>query len=239
MAIDELAPRGYLRFGLAFAPQASTFFVARDKGGVPRGVTVALARDLAATLGCTIEFMVAPNTGELTEALVGGTLDAAFMPIDAERRALLGIGPVYFVGENTWLVAPGSDIESLAQVDRAGVRAIGVANTSTLRSAAALLKNTRIEAEVSVDAALDRLRMGTADAFALTRDTLAGLSVRVPGSRILQGAFRQVHFALVVPPGRPAALALASRWLEAAKSSGVVRRAFDAAGFADAEVAPE
>ena len=43
---------------------------------------------------------------------------------------------------------------------------------------------------------------------------------------------------MAVPKGRPAALKIASALLEDAKKSGVVRRALDAAGFKDAEVAP-
>lgn len=238
MAIDELAPTGRLRFGLAVAPEASTFFVARDANGAPRGVTVDLARDLAAAIRSPVEFVVAPNTGELTAALLGGTLDAAFMPVDAERRAMLGIGPVYFIGQNTYLVRRGADIRTLADVDRPDVRVIGIANTSTIRSAATLLKNTRIEPAVSVDEALDQLRVGSADAFALTRDTLVALAARVPGSRILDGAFREVNFAIVLPKSRPAALVRASEWLENAKASGAVRRAFDAAGLGNAQVAP-
>lgn len=236
--MNALAPTGTLRFGLAFAPEASTFFVDRDASGAPRGVTVDLALDLAGAIGCPVEFVVAPSTGILTAALVGGSLDAAFMPVDAERRELLGIGPVYFIGQNTYLVRPGADIRTLADVDRPDVRVIGIAGTSTIRSVAALLKNASVEPAASVDAALDMLREGAADAFALTRDTLAPLATRVPGSRILEGAFREVEFAIVVPRERPQALIRVTAWLEAAKASGVVRRAFDAAGFRAAEVAP-
>ncbi len=234
----ELAPSGILRFGVVFAPEPSTFFVVKDASGVPHGVAVDLADNLGRVLGRPVEFLVAPNTGELTEALLAGTIDAAFMPVDDERRAKLGIGPVYFIGENTYLVSPGSDIKTIADVDRPGLRVVGVANTSTIRSAATTLKHTKIDPAVSVEAALEMLRAGQADAFALTRDTLLPMSALVPGSRILEGAFRQVSFAIVVPKGRPDSLSFVTRWLESAKASGVVRGAFDHAGFKTAQVAP-
>jgi polar amino acid transport system substrate-binding protein len=41
-----------------------------------------------------------------------------------------------------------------------------------------------------------------------------------------------------VPKGRPVALQIASELLEVAKTSGLVRRALDAAGFPEAVVAP-
>lgn len=236
--MSELAPTGKLRFGIAVAPEQSTFFVDKDAKGDPHGVTVDLANDLSRAIGRPVEFLMAPNTGVLTDALVGGALDAAFMPVDDERRAKLAIGPVYFIGQNTYLVRAGSDIRTIAEIDRPGVRVIGIAGTTTIRGAAATLTKTRIEPAVSVDVALEMMRTGQADAFALTRDTLLSMSAKVPGSRVLDGAFRQVAIAIVVPKGRPEALAYVTQWLEGAKANGVVRKAFDDSGFATAEVAP-
>jgi len=236
--MTELAPTGKLRFGVAVAPEQSTFFVDKDAKGEPRGVTVDLANHLGRSISRPVEFLMAPNTGVLTDALTNGELDVAFMPVDEERRKKLLIGPVYFVGQNTYLVRSGSDIRTIAEVDRPGVRVIGIANTTTIRGAAVTLKNTRIEPAESVDVALEMMRTGKADAFALTRDTLLSMAQKVPGSRVLDGAFREVHIAIVVPKGRPEALAYVSKWLESAKASGAVRKAFDDSGFTNAEVAP-
>ena len=236
--MSEVAPTGELRFGVAFAPEQSTFFVSKDAAGAPHGVTVDLANDLARSIGRPVEFLMAPNTGILTDALTSGALDVAFMPVDEERRQKLLIGPVYFIGQNTYLVRAGSDIRTIAEVDRPGVRVIGIANTTTIRGAATALTKTQIEAAVSVDVALEMMRSGKADAFALTRDTLVSMAQKVPGSRVLDGAFRQVSFAIVVPKNRPEALVYVSKWLESAKASGVVRKAFDDSGFTQAEVAP-
>lgn len=236
--VKGLAPTGMLRFGVVLAPERSTFFVETDARGAPHGVTVDLARDLGRVIGCPVEFMVAPNTGVLMDALLSANLDAAFMPVDDERRQKLAVGPVYFIGQNTYLVRAGSAIRSIADVDRPGVRVIGIANTSTIRSAAQSLAKTKIAPADSVDAALEMLRNAEADAFALTHDTLFPLAARVPGSRILGGSFREVHFAIVLPKGVPEALGCVTQWLEAAKASGVVRKAFDDSGFRSAEVAP-
>jgi polar amino acid transport system substrate-binding protein len=236
--MKALVPTGTLRFGVVFAPEQSTFFIEKDARGAPHGVTVDLARGLGRAMECPVEFMVAPNTGVLMDCLMDGTLDAAFMPVDAERRQKLAIGPVYFVGQNTYLVRAGSDIHSIADVDRDGVRVIGIANTSTIRSAAQTLARTTIAPADSVGTALEMLRNAEADAFALTHDTLLPLVARVPGARILDGSFREVHFAIVLPKGDPEALKYVSQWLEAAKAGGAVRKAFDDSGFTQAAVAP-
>jgi polar amino acid transport system substrate-binding protein len=210
----------------------------RDAGGTPHGVTVDLAHALARQAGTPIEFLVAPNSGELTDALSTGAIDAAFMPVDDERSKRVAFGPVYFVFENTYLVRAGSDIMTIADVDRPGIRVIGISGTTTIRTSGRLLKHTTISAVNSVDQALDMLGSGKADAFALTRDSLQPLAARVPGARILDGAFHQTGIGIAVPRNRPKALAYVTAFMEDAKAAGIVRRAFDAAGLTELAVAP-
>jgi polar amino acid transport system substrate-binding protein len=236
--MNAIAPTGTLRVGVVYAPVATAFFVTRDADGRPHGVTVDLATELAAKLGVPIEFMVAPNSGEVTEATRTGALDVSFMPVDDERKAKVDFGPAYYLGESTYIVRPGADIKTLADVDRPGVRVIGIANTTTIRSAARALKATQIAPVPSVEAAMAMIRDGQADAFALSKDSLRPLAVTVPGARILDEAFHRVGIAIAVPKNRPAALAYASAFMEAAKASGSVRRALDRAGMQDEAVAP-
>jgi len=162
--VKEIAPTGKLRVGVVYAPVATAFFVTKDAQGKPHGVTVDLANELAAKLGVPIEFTVAPNSGEVTEATSSGALDVSFMPVDDERRKKVDFGPSYFLGESTYLVRPGSDIKTLAEVDRAHVRVIGIANTTTIRSAARALKAAKIAPVPSVEQAMAMMRAGEADA---------------------------------------------------------------------------
>ena len=237
-ALHELAPTGTLRFGVVTAPERTSFFVVKDAAGQPQGVAADLAREFARRAGVPLEFLVAPNSGLVTDALSSGAIDAAFMPVDEERSKRVDFGPVYFVFENTYLVRAGCDIGSIADVDRPGVRVIGIAGTTTIRSAGRLLQKTAIAATDSVDAALALLASGAANAFALTHDALAPLAARVPGARILEGAFHRTGIGIAVPKNRPEALAYATAFMEEAKASGIVRKAFDAAGLAGLAVAP-
>jgi polar amino acid transport system substrate-binding protein len=236
--LKEIAPTGKLRVGVVYAPVATAFFVTKDADGRPHGVTVDLANELAAKLGVPVEFMVAPNSGEVTQATSSGALDVTFMPVDDERKTKVDFGPAYYFGESTYLVRPGSDIRTLADVDRAHVRVIGIANTTTIRSATRALKTATISPVASVEDAMAMMRDGKADAFALSKDSLRPLSATVPGARILDEAFHKVGIAIAVPKNRPAALAYASAFMEAAKASGSVRRALDRAGMQDEAVAP-
>jgi polar amino acid transport system substrate-binding protein len=77
------------------------------------------------------------------------------------------------------LVRAGSDIKTIANVDCPGIRVIGIAGTTTIRTSGRLLKNTTITAVRSVDQALEMTGSGKADAFALTRDSPQPLAARL------------------------------------------------------------
>lgn len=215
---NELIPTGKLRFGVVAAPERTSFFVARGADGQPQGVAADLARELGRRLSAPVEFTIVSSSGELVETLASGKLDAAFMPPDDERRKGLDFGTLYVAGENTYLVPPGSKIR------------VAIAGTATSHVIARQLKSATITQVKSIDDAMDMLRTGKADAFALARDALAPLVPRLPGSRVLEGSFNRVG-AIAVPKNRPNALAYATRFIEDVKASGLLRRTFDQAGL--------
>jgi polar amino acid transport system substrate-binding protein len=235
--MNELIPTGRLRAGIAFAPMPGALFVVKDTDGTPRGVTVDLANALAKQLDSSVEFMLAPNTGLLTDALAAGEIDVSFMPMDDERRKRIDFGPAYFTVESTYMATEQSGITTVEDVDRAGVRVVGIANTTTIRAASRSLKNTTIQAAASIDDAMAMMKAGLADAFALSRDSLPPYVAQLPGSRIVDGGFQHTGIAIAVPKGRPAALDYVTIFMNDAKASGLVRRAFDRAGLNDLDVA--
>jgi len=238
VVVKELAPTGKLRVGVAFAPAATPLFVAKDAAGQPHGVTVDLGTALARALGVPLDLFVAPNTGELTDAASSGAIDVTFMPVDDERSKRVDFGPAYFIIESTYLVPGSSDIRTFADVDRTGVTIVGVANSTTIRSAGRILKNAKVEAAKSIDEAMAMLKAGSVQALALTHDALPPLQKALPGSRILDGAFQTTGVAVAVQKNHPAALAFVTTFVEKAKADGTVRRAFDNAGLNDQPVAP-
>jgi polar amino acid transport system substrate-binding protein len=233
----ELAPTGRLRIGVAYAPAPTPVFVAKDARGEVHGVPLDLGTALATALGVPSEIRVAATTGELTDALSSGTIDVGFMPADAERRKRVDFSPAYFVIESTYL-ALGSDIETMADVDRPEVTVVGVEGSTTMRAAARSLKTAKVVPAKSVDEAMDLMRLGTAQAFALTHDSLPTLQRTLPGSRILDGAFQTTGVAIAVQRNRAAALAYITRFIEDAKANGIVRRAFNDAGLQSLPIAP-
>ena len=236
--MKELIPTGKLRVGVAFAPSPSPLFVVKDAAGKPRGVTVDLGNALAQELGVVTDLFIAPNTGELVDALEARKIDVSFMPVDEERKKRIVFGPVYFLVESTYMVTGASGIRTVDEVDRPHVRVVGIANTTTIRAAGRTLTKTTVTAAPSIGEAMELMSGGKADAFALSRDALPPFVAQLPGSRMVEGGFQFTGVAIAVPKGQPEALAYVTKFLETAKSSGVVRRALDAAGLSHLDVAP-
>ena len=236
--LSDLAPTGTLRGGIVIAPAPSAFFAVKDTQGAPHGVTVDLLRFFAAQTELPLDLQLYDNSGEVTDAVASGACDVGFMPQDAARAARVAFGPPYTMIESTYLVPAGSAVQSIAEVDRAGVRIVAIANTTTMRSARRTAPNATVREVPSVDEMLVLAAAGEDDAFALSRDAFAMILPKLPGARVLPGHFQQTGIGVAVPRGRPRALAVATALIAEAKRSGVVRRALDAAGFRDTPVAP-
>jgi polar amino acid transport system substrate-binding protein len=236
--LNQLAPTGKLRGGIVVSPAASAFFAIEDGKGELRGVTVDLMHAFAEVLKLPLALQVFSNSGQVTDAVASGECDVAFMPRDTEREKKVEFGPAYYLISSTYLVPAGSTVKTIDEVNRAGVRIVGISNTTTVRSARRTAPNASVEEVPSVELMTQMAAAGKGDAFALSHDSFAGLLPKLPGARVLPGNFQQTGIAVAVPKGRPAALKIASGLLENAKKSGVVRRALDRAGFTDAEVAP-
>jgi polar amino acid transport system substrate-binding protein len=85
---------------------------------------------------------------------------------------------------------------------------------------------------------MEMLRTARAEAFALSRDALPPFVAKLPGSRIVDGAFQQTSIAIALPKERAGALRYLTAFMQEAKSSGLIRSALDKAGARDLAVAP-
>ena len=233
-----LPPAGKLRVAIAISAAPGAFWASRDAAsGEPRGVSVDLARAFAAELGAPLELVVYENSSSITAAAARGEWDATFIPMDDDRAKKIDFGPVYNVAESTFLVRPGLSIATVADVDRPGVRVVAVADTTTMRACAAWAKQTAVTGYPTIDEVVAKLRSGEMDAFAMSRDGLTTLAAELPGSRVLPGQFFGAKTAVATPQGRPDMLARATAFMNTAKSSGLVRRIFDANGMEESPVA--
>jgi polar amino acid transport system substrate-binding protein len=236
-ALKELAPTGKLRLAIAVSPSPSAQFAIQD-GNTYRGVAVTLGRALAAKLGVPLEIIPHQASGEIQNSAASNRWDVAFLPVDDERKKFVDFGNAYHLLQSTFLVRPGAKIQSVKDADTKGVGLGGVANTATFRAARKATANATHIEFTGVDAAVAAMREGKIEAIALSRESLAGLVDKIPGSRILDDAFLNSSTAVCVPKGKPAALAYVSEFIEEAKASGLVRKALDEMGLKSSQVAP-
>jgi polar amino acid transport system substrate-binding protein len=210
----------------------------RRRSGEARGVTAELAKAAAAKLHVPLKLIEYQNSGEIAAAAAKDAWDISFMPADAEREKFVDQGPAYVVYESTYLVRAGSDIKTLADVDRPGIRAGAIAGTATSRTVAKSLKRASLATFDKPEVAANRLGKGELDALAMGTEALIELAKGLPGTRVLDEPVQSTGVVVTVPKNRPAARAWAAQFVEHAKADGTVRRAFDSAGFANVAVAP-
>jgi polar amino acid transport system substrate-binding protein len=235
--LQQLTPAGKLRVAIAVAPTPSAQFAIQD-GDTYRGVAVIFGTALAEKLGVPVEIVPHKGSGEIQNSAADNRWDVAFLPVDAERKKFVDFGNAYHLLQSTFLVAPGSKINSVKDANAKGVGIGGVANTATFRAAIKATPNATHVEFAGVDAATAAMNEKKIEAIALSRESLSGLVGKIPGSRILDDAFLNSSTAVCVPKGKPAALEYVSEFIEEAKASGLARRALDEMGLKSSVVAP-
>lgn len=238
---EDLAPTGKLRAGIN---HANAVIATKDPAtGELRGVSVDLMRELARRLDVPLELTGFDFSGKLTDALNAGALDIGGIAGGAGsgREKTLDFTAGYLQIETTYLVAPGSPIRSVAEVDRAGVR-VGVADKSAFQPfLARTLKQAQLLTGPGNPTAFELLRSGNVEVLAGLRHQLMEVAPKLPGSRVLDGRFLVVEQTLAVrklPPGREAGIRYLRDYIEEMKASGFVARALTRHGHGHVPVSP-
>ena len=231
----SIAPSGTLRAAINFG---NPVLAQRDgASGEPRGVSAALARALAARLGLALQYMPFSGAGGVTSAV--GTWDVAFLAVDPGRADHIDFSQPYVVIEGAYLVADGSPIRAVEEVDRAGVEVMvdhGAAYALFLQRQVA--HATLVYPPDGARSSEAYFARGASDlVLAHVRQPLEALATAHPGYRLLPGRFMQIQQAMAVPKGRVAGLRYVERFLAEMVASGFVARELEASGQSAALVA--
>ena len=119
--VADLAPTGVLRASINLGNPV----LAQGTSDEPTGVTVDLAREIAARLGVPVSFACFDAARKSLAALIAGAADVAFLAIEPAREAEVSFTAPYVIIEGVYAVPDGSPITTAAEVDRPGVR-VGV-----------------------------------------------------------------------------------------------------------------
>ncbi|MBT5108445.1 MAG: transporter substrate-binding domain-containing protein [Rhodospirillaceae bacterium] len=218
--VAQLAPTGVLRAGI----NMSNFLLVVDKtaSGDPIGPSPSLALAIADALGVPLKLVPFDTPSEVAAAAGKNIWDIGNIGAEPQRATVMDFTAAYVEIQATYLVPPGSPIQSVDEVDRPGNR-ISVSKGSAY---GLYLENHIKQAELLAveggDAAFDAFVNDKLEAYASLRPRLVTEVEKMPGSRILDGQFSAVQQAVGVNKGNPAAYAWVKDFVETAKSSGMV-----------------
>src|SRR6267154_2284029 len=178
--VSELAPTGVLRAAI----NMGNFLLVTGKcpNGDPSGVSPDMAAAIAARLGVPVKFIPYARPGEIADDAEKGAWDIGNIGAEPQRAAVINFTAAYCEIEATYLVAAGSPIRSVSEVDQPGKRV-----AVTARSAYGLwLENNFKKGELlqfdSAEAAIKAFTDQKMDAYAGLRPGLIDVTAKLPGS---------------------------------------------------------
>ena len=234
--VKELAPSGKLRAAINFG---NTVLAQRDPaGGVPRGVSGELARELGKRLDVPVEYVTFDAAGKVFDALKAGAWDVAFMAIDPVRSEGIEFTGPYVVIEGAYAVPSNSPLQTNEDVDRDGVR-IAVARGSAYDLyLTRAIKQAKLVREPSGPEALAMFRKDRLEVAAGEKQPIVAFVKANADMRVIPGRFMVIEQAMGTPRGRDAGVRYLREFVEEMKASGFVANALKASGQGDAAVAP-
>ena len=231
-----LAPTGQLRVGLQLGNPLN---VIRDPvSGEMKGLGYDLGKELARRVGVPFEPVLYPSIGALLDSGKSGAWDVSHFGFTPERAKEFDLVAAHVEVEFGYLVPGGSPVSTMADVDRSGVRVAVQEKSGPDVFFTRTLKNAVLVRAPSNPGALEALKAGRADVIGSIKPILSELSNQLPGSRILDGRPGIDPHVVAMPNGRGPGMAYLSRFMEDAKSEGLVKAGIERAGLRGVVVAP-
>jgi len=216
----ELAPNGILRVGVNLG---NFLLVNKDPAsGTPRGIVPDLARELGRRLDARVELVTFAGAGETADGAKSGAWDVAFIGAEPQRAEQIAFTPAYLEIPATYLVPAGSAIQSLADVDRPGVRIAVSARSAYDLYLSRNLKHAQLVRAEGIPASYDLFVAQKLDVLAGLLPRLVTDVDRLPGARVLEGKFTAVQQAVGTPKARAQGAAWLREFVADIKASGLV-----------------
>ena len=225
---SAFCPTGALRAAINLG---NPILAGTNAAGEAVGISVDLARELAARLGVACELSVFQTAKGSVDALASESVDIGFFAVDPARAALIAFTAPYVLIEGCYLVPEGSPLTANEEVDRPGTRVVVGQG-----SAYDLYLTRELKASQTV---LETCVAQQAEVAAGVKQQLQADMQRFPGHRLLPGRFMVIQQAMGVAKsrGEAAAQALAA-FVEDVKASGFVAAAMARHRVEGASVAP-
>jgi polar amino acid transport system substrate-binding protein len=234
--IADLTKSGALRVGVGLG--SLTTAMKDPATGEIKGPALELGRALAARIGIQFVAVEYPRPGAVIDGLRDSAWEVTALIVDPVRAQQVDFSNPFLQSDLTYLVAAGSTLQSVADVDQSGIRIGAARNDTSDLVLTRALKRAELVRTDSISAATELLRTGGVNAIALNRPSLIAISATVPGSRVLSDGFADFYSGMAVPKGHDGWLAYVNAFVEDAKTSGLVNRMIEKLAMQGVKVAP-
>ena len=233
--IQDLTPTGKLRVGINFG---NTVLANRDGNGNPCGIAADLGKELARRTGAPIQFITYEAAGRMADGAGSGAWDVAFLAADPARAEEITFTPPYLQIGTTYLVLARSPLQTVADVDRDGMRIALSEKSAYDLFLMRHLKHARLLRAPGPNASVELFFRDNLDALAGIRPMLMDVAREHPGTRLLAGSFMSVQQAIGTPKGRKAAAQYLHEFVEDIKASGFLEQTIQKNGILGVSIAP-
>ena len=224
----QIAPTGKLRVGVLML----SYFAIEDRDTL-KGWSPDLGIELAQRAGVPHELVPIHNPAEMIEAFKAGRIDVTFIGITKERSAAFDFGPVLIGLRTTFLVPASSTINSIPEIDQAGIRIIVPARSAQGEHLEKIIsKATMVRVPVeTTKPATDLIAAGQADAFSHVCRCSRRRSRRCPARASYPAVTTRCRSRSATPRARPAGVVeLCKNFVADMKASGFAQKAIDRMG---------
>jgi polar amino acid transport system substrate-binding protein len=137
-----------------------------------------------------------------------------------------------------YLVPKDSPISKISEIDSRGIRIAVQEKGGADTLLTPTIKEATLVRRPTIADVVEAVRSGNADAMAGIKTYLIPTSERLPGSRVLEGRIGVEQNSIGVPKGHHVGAAYVRRFVDAAKSEGLVKAAIERAGIRGLDPAP-
>ena len=223
--IEHHDQKGYLRFAINLGNPVLTTLL---PDGSPGGITVELAKKLAAESQREARFVTWPTAGQVVDAALQDQWDIAFLAIDPAREDKLRFTPPYVTIESSAMVKKESEIRSVQEMDREGV-VINVGKGAAYELyLIRTLKHATMRQYATSQEAIQAFIHGEGDMAAGIRQPLEQAAQENPALCVLPDSFSLIRQAICVPRNAPQHYEFICRclssWIADGTIAGMVKR---------------
>jgi polar amino acid transport system substrate-binding protein len=226
--IAELAPNGVMRAGINMSNPL--LVTGRTPNDDPAGVSPDMAAAIADRLGVQLKLVPFPSPGVLADAMADDAYDIGLIAAEPARAETIAFTDAYVEIEATYMVAQGSPLKVIADVDKPGIRIAVSARSAYDLYLTRTLEHAELVRATGLGGALALFTDEKLDALAGLRPALNEDIKSLPDNRIMEGRYTTVQQAIGTNPNNSAAAAFLQDFVTEAKQSGLVASLIDKHG---------